>query len=53
MGKKKKKMIGTFFNDLHLLSMKFPSAGKQLSKIYIKYSGRISLMILYFWFTDE
>lgn len=32
--------------------MKFPSAGKQLSTIYIKHSARISLVILRFWFTQ-
>lgn len=48
----KKKITSTYFNDLHLLSMKFPSAGKELSKIYTKFSARISLTIIHFWFTQ-
>lgn len=44
--------MDTYFNDFHLLSVKFPSAGKELSKIYIKFSARISLIIFHFWFTE-
>lgn len=35
-GNGEKKIMGTYFNDLHLLSMRFPSAGKELPKMYEK-----------------